>query len=208
MPGTLPEAIIFDVGNVLINVDHLAIGVGLAEVSGHASHRDRAVLLASVREWRCSPLIAEFEEGRLSAERFYGRMASDYWLNASFEQFTAIWNSGFSENTPVVRIVGRLRGRTRLFALSNTDPLHFDHLWGAYPVLGWMEETILSYRVGSRKPAAEIYTHALSRVGIEPSQVWYIDDLTEFVDAAETLGMRGIPYRSAPELADALGVRD
>lgn len=206
MPGSLPEVIIFDVGNVLINVDHLAIGIGLAEASDNNSFRDRAVLLSSIRDRRTSPLIAEFEEGRISAERFYARMKEAYRLNASFEQFRSIWNSGFSENPPVVQIIGRLRGRTRLLALSNTDPLHFEHIYGTYPVLGWMEDIIVSFRVGQRKPASEIFARALTRAGVQPHQAWYVDDISDFVDAAERMGMRGIPYRTAPELAAALGV--
>jgi glucose-1-phosphatase len=202
----LPKVIMFDVGNVLINVDHLAIGIGLANASDNTSFRDRAVLLASIREWRTSPLIAAFEEGRLSAEQFYDRMKEAYRLNASFDRFCDIWNSGFSENTPVVRIVQRLVGRTRLLALSNTDPVHFAYISKAYPVFGWMEEVITSYAVGSRKPAANIYAYALRRAGVEASQTWYVDDRAEFVDAAARLGMRGIHYQTPAELAHALGV--
>ena len=193
-------------GNVLINVDHLAIGIGLAQASDNASFRDRAVLLASIREWRTSPLIAEFEEGRLSAERFYQRMKDAYRLNASFDRFCEIWNSGFSENTAVVRIVQQLVGRTRLLALSNTDPVHFPYISTVYPVLGWMEDVIVSYAVGSRKPAADIYAYALKREGVEAHRAWYVDDHAEFVEAAERLGMHGIHYRNPAELAHALGV--
>jgi len=194
------------VGNVLINVNHLAIGVGLAEASDHVSFRDRAVLLATIRSWRTSPLIAEFEEGRLSPEGFYARMRDVYRLTASFERFRAIWNSGFSENTPVVEIIGRLHGGTRLLALSNTDPLHFEYLCATFSILERMEDTILSYRVGRRKPASEIFACALERAGVHPHQAWYVDDIADFVDAAERIGLRGIPYRTAPELADALGI--
>ena len=201
-----PAAIIFDVGNVLINVDHLTIGIGLAHASDNTDFRDRAVLLASIREWRTSPLIAEFEEGRLSAERFYDRMKEAYRLNASFDRFREIWNSGFSENTPVVRLVQQLVGRTRLLALSNTDPVHFTHISKTYPVLGWMEDVIVSYAVGSRKPAADIYAHALRRAGVKAHQAWYVDDHADFVEAAERLGMRGIHYRTPAELAHALGI--
>lgn len=197
---------IFDIGNVLINVDHLAIGIGLAETSGRASYRDRAVLLSSIRDWRTSSLIADFEEGRLSAETFYTRMKEAYDLQATFDQFRMIWNSGFSENAPVVRLIGLLRGRTRLLALSNTDPLHFEHIYGTYPVLGWMEDSIVSFRVGKRKPAAEMFTAALTRAGVSPRHAWYVDDIQDFVEAAERMGMRGIRYRTAPELADTLGV--
>lgn len=206
MSTQLPEVIIFDIGNVLIDVDHLTIGIGLAETSRHTSYRDRAVLLSSIREWRSSPLIAEFEEGRLSAENFYARMKDAYALQATFEEFRNIWNSGFTENKQVLRLIGLLRGRTRLLALSNTDPLHFEYISRTYPVLGWMEETIVSFRVGKRKPAAEMFTAALTRARVPPSQAWYVDDLQDFVDAAEKMGMRGIRYRTAPELADALGV--
>jgi HAD superfamily hydrolase (TIGR01509 family) len=69
-----------------------------------------------------------------------------------------------------------------------------------------MEDSILSFRVGKRKPAAEMFTAVLARAGVSPRQAWYVDDIQDFVGAAEKLGMWGIRYRTAPELADALGI--
>ena len=73
-------------------------------------------------------------------------------------------------------------------------------------VTDWMDDIILSYRVGKRKPASEIFVYALRRAEVQPHQAWYVDDLSDFVVAAERVGMRGVLYRTAPELADALGV--
>jgi len=51
-----------------------------------------------------------------------------------------------------------------------------------------------------------IFAFALERAGVQSHQAWYVDDRSDFVDVAEKLGMRGIPYRNASELASALGI--
>jgi HAD superfamily hydrolase (TIGR01509 family) len=53
---------------------------------------------------------------------------------------------------------------------------------------------ILSYEIGFRKPAPQIYDAALKSVDAKPSRTFYIDDRADLVEAAGKLGIKGITF--------------
>ena len=54
------------------------------------------------------------------------------------------------------------------------------------------------------KPNLKIYRRTLIKLGIEPQQSVFIDDSELNVQAAQSLGMGAILYRSGQNLPDAL----
>lgn len=171
----------------------------LGLTSEDTRYHDPAHFLTAIKEGSSS-LLSDFDNGRISPREFFERLASDYRLKLSFEEFVDIWNSGFRENHEVSSLILQLSQHVRLFLLSNTNELHFEHLQSACAVIRSMEAVILSYRVGCQKPSEEIYQHALEVAGLSPDRVWYVDDIPEFVDAANGLGIHGIQYSSPTQL--------
>ena len=133
-------------------------------------------------------------------------MRDQYRLRTTYDEFKAIWNAGFRENLPVTAMVLQLCNTTYVYGLSNTNPLHFEHLSSQYPVIAALHGCVLSYEIGHRKPKPKIYQAALERAGVCPEQALYVDDDQKCVAAAELLGMRAVRYRSPPELAAMLGM--
>jgi len=194
-----PAVVLFDLGNVIVNVDHLAVAARFAETSEKTEFRDPTVFLSTIKE-RSTSLLRAFDMGQITPRAFYDHMRSAYGLKLGFEDFVEIWNSGFSENHEVSRLVTRLTPHVRLFLLSNTNSLHFDYLQSTCPVIQKMEKVILSYQLGCMKPSAEIYKHAIHAASLPPELVWYVDDVPEFVDAGAQLGIHAIQFRSAGQL--------
>ncbi|MFQ5918204.1 MAG: HAD family hydrolase [Candidatus Binatia bacterium] len=200
----LPELIIFDLGNVIVKIDQLAVAARLARTSEDSRFQDTAVFLPTVRK-QSAALLAAFDKGRITPQAFHNEMASTYKLKLDYQEFVQIWNSGFSENHEVSSLVSQLAQHVRLFILSNTNPLHFEYLHSTCPVIKKMEAVILSYQTGYLKPASAIYEHALHLAGLPPERVWYVDDVAEFVDAAVQLGIHAIQFQSASQLSTDLG---
>jgi len=200
----LPELIIFDLGNVIVKIDQLAVAARLAKTSEDSRFQDTSVFMSTIRK-RSAALLEAFDKGRITAPAFYEEIASTYKLKLDYQEFVQIWNSGFSENHAVTSLVSRLSQHVRLFILSNTNPLHFEYLHSTCPVIKKMEAVILSYQTGSAKPASAIYEHALQLAGLPPERVWYVDDVAEFVDAAAKLGIHAIQFQSASKLSADLG---
>lgn len=82
--------------------------------------------------------------------------------------------------------------------------------WGnTYPAEVWdgmFDVVVISGEVGMRKPEPEIYEYTCARMGLEPAQCVFVDDLAHNVAAAVALGMVGVHHTSYEETAGELSV--
>ena len=196
-----PELILFDIGSVIIDVNHIEIATRLAESSEDPKFKDRQEVLAALKSVS-APLINDYDKGNISSSAFYEQVATTYQLTMDFEAFREAWNSCFRENAEVSSLVNSLGERYRLFLLSNTNAMHFEYLQTTFPVIKNVKTAVLSYEVRSRKPERAIYEHALKLGGVPADSVWYVDDRIEFVSAATQLGIHAIQFQSAAQLIE------
>ena len=72
------------------------------------------------------------------------------------------------------------------------------------------DEAVISGEVRMHKPQPEIYLLACERLGVEPGQSVFVDDLRENCDGAEVVGMTAVLHRDTertlPRLEELLGV--
>ncbi len=73
------------------------------------------------------------------------------------------------------------------------------------------DATVISGDVGLHKPQPEIYRLACERLGAQPADCVFVDDLRENINGAEAVGMTGLLHREAaetiPKLEELLGTR-
>jgi putative hydrolase of the HAD superfamily len=86
----------------------------------------------------------------------------------------------------------------KLVLLSNTNALHVAYVRPRLPVLQRFDATLMSCEVGHVKPEPAFYQLALERAGCAPHEAAFFDDLPEFVEAANALGIRGHLFTDAP----------
>ena len=67
-----------------------------------------------------------------------------------------------------------------------------------------MDEWILSFEVGAKKPKKRIYDAIFEKMDVRREEVFYIDDVEQYVESARTMGMRGLVFREAADLWKAL----
>jgi len=61
----------------------------------------------------------------------------------------------------------------------------------------------ISAEVHSGKPAPEIYLHALEKLGVQPAEAVFVDDVEKNIAACQALGMHGVLFRTSEQaLAD------
>ena len=202
IPATKIAAIITDLGGVLIAVNHRSM---LAEFARHSS------LSAEEIGKSFDPRVlsgheVELGKGLITPHRFYELVAKQLKLSGlSFEEFKRIYSGLFSRKEDTLAIMRVLCKKYPVAMLSNTNEVHYKR-WSK--VLGrdmkLFKELVLSFQVGYAKPQPQIYLEAARRLGLEPQQCVYIDDVQEYVDAAEMVGMRGIRFMSARQLKSEL----
>lgn len=183
------KAIIFDLGKVIVDFDHHAI---CRRLSSYCSLQPKQLYEIIF----LSGLEARFDRGELSPEAFFDTVVKAAGLTMGIDVFRKIWSDIFSLNTGIDRLIQNLAGHYRILCLSNTNVWQFDFCRRTFSVLDYFESFVLSFQVGQRKPHPDIFHSALARAMAKPWECVYIDDIVEFVEAAQQLGMHGIHFVS------------
>ena len=92
----------------------------------------------------------------------------------------------------------------KLVALTNWSHETFPVALRKFEFLQWFEGIIVSGEEKTRKPFKEIYDLTLNRFNIKPESALFIDDNLRNIEAAETLGINGIHFKSATILKQQL----
>ena len=202
MTSTSPPiaALAFDLGNVLVRVDHLRFCRGLGELAGWPPQEVYAAVFQSGLE-------PGYDCGRLSSREFHRRLQALFRLDLPFSRFRDLWNDIFDPLEDMEEVVAHLARRYPLYLLSNTNPLHFRYLRERFAsLLKHFRALILSYRVGSRKPEAAIFQALRRSAGLPPARILYIEDKEEFVAAARTHGLTAWLFVSPQDFKERLRV--
>ncbi|MBL7214045.1 MAG: HAD family phosphatase [Phycisphaerae bacterium] len=192
------EAIIFDLGRVLVAIDNTLL---VEQLFKKLSTDDPQQV---GRHTMSDPAILEFSSGRITAEAFYQKMRAAYQWDISFDTFRWLWCRIFYPMDDMENLVMQLRGHVKLGLLSDTDPLHWNHIITTWPWLGMFEKSTLSYQVGVMKPNPKIYLTAAKNVDTSPEKCLYIDDLENNVEGARTVGMTAVQFEDITQIKNVL----
>jgi putative hydrolase of the HAD superfamily len=197
------EVILFDLGNVILPFNHHQIAEKLFRFTQKKEFQDPQKIFSYLFDHR-DGIINDFDVGKILPPEFFQSVKTTLDLSISFDEFLPLWNNIFVEDREVSQIILSLKDRWRLGLLSNTDPLHFNHILSEFPIIQMFDKWILSYEVGSKKPAIEIFQMAIQWASVEPKKILFIDDIKKYVEVAVSLGMHGIHYISSDQLKGEL----
>jgi FMN phosphatase YigB (HAD superfamily) len=187
-------AITFDLGNVLVRVDHLRFCRRLAALTALSAEE----VYARVFE---SGLEPGYDTGRLTSREFYQRVTDHFGVTFPYSQFRDIWCDLFDPMEGMAALVQHLAPLFPLFLLSNTNCLHFDYIQARFGgILQPFQAFVLSYQIGSRKPEPAIYQALIRQVGRPPEEILFLDDKVSFVEAAQDQGLTAWQFHSPEEL--------
>ena len=96
---------------------------------------------------------------------------------------------------PTLQLVRELRASYKLAILSNADISLRGRLEGDIDIHHLFDDIVCSAEVGMAKPETGIYTLAAQRLGLEPGECVFVDDLDTNVEAARQVGMQGVLFR-------------
>lgn len=191
------KVIIFDLGKVIVDFDHFLICKKLARYCPFSARQIYQKIFNSGLE-------AQFDEGTITPQRFFIKIRSSLRFTGSITGFKKIWNNIFKIKPGISYLIKRLKRNYRLLCLSNTNKWHFEYCLKKFSVLQHFDDFILSYKIKKRKPHRHIFSAALAKAHCAAHECLYIDDITEYIKAAELLGMRAIHFRSVSQLKKAL----
>jgi len=188
------EVLYFDLGKVIIDFDHLRAAEELLKVTPLSLNEAMAVLSDG-------ELVSEYETGQLSSEEHYRKVCRRLQMDISIEKFRELWGSMFlPEPLLSESFLQDLKKRYRLMLLSNTNEIHFDFVIQHYPILGMIEERLLSYQAGCMKPEARIFELAIEKAGVAAENIFFTDDRPENIEAAQRAGIQALVFQSETQL--------
>jgi putative hydrolase of the HAD superfamily len=191
-------ALAFDLGNVLVKVDHLRFCRSLAALTGRAAQEVYAAVFHTGLE-------PAYDTGQISSREFHRRVLNHFGLNLPFPRFQQIWTEIFDPLEDMEEVVARLAQRYPLYMLSNTNELHFQYVQEHFAsLLSHFRAFILSYQVGSRKPEPQIFQALIREAGRPPEQILYLDDREDFVAVARSHGLVAWRFVSPREFQEQL----
>lgn len=191
------DLVLLDLGNVLIHFDHAIVARKLSKLS-------RRPIFSIVSRFIRSGLGELFDEGKVPPDEFVRRVIQDLGLKISSSEFTRIWNDIFAENPGMEALLAGLKRRHPVYVISDTNVLHFNFVIEQFPMLKQVDQFILSYEVGVRKPHPKIFEEALRRAGTSAEKTFFADDRKEIVEAASRLGFHAYHFVGTEALREEL----
>jgi putative hydrolase of the HAD superfamily len=183
------KAVLLDLGNVLVFHDNARLFARLGARAGLTGPEVGQRLTGA--GWTAA------NRGLLDAEGIRQDVCRALGVDLPMAEFAPLWSSHFTLHAAVLPRVESLVGRVKLGLVSNTNALHVAYVRPLLPLLQRFDSVVMSCEVGHVKPEADIFRLALEGVGCAPGEAAFFDDLQEFVDAADALGLRGRLFTTA-----------
>lgn len=181
------EAIVFDLGNVLLPFDWHKIVRGLSARTGRGEREVGDYFVAT-------PFLTQLNTGMIEKGMFVEVVSRDLGFDGTYEEFVMIWSDIFTRNEPMIEFAVKLKGKMPRLLLSNTNAIHMDFVLARYGFLCDFEGLILSHEVGCEKPERRIYELTITRFGLKAERTVFVDDIFANVEAAQSVGMHGVHH--------------
>ena len=194
------KCVIFDYGRVLVGPHDRGVFetnlASLAQEFSFATGQDLWTHIYISEAWESA------KRGLISHDAFWADRLSSLGIPPEgFQPFKKRLFSNWGIYPEMRELLGVLRGSYRLAILSNTSRRNFtQYIEETRMLQGFFEVIVSSAEEGVPKPEPVFYQVVLDRLGIEPDQALFIDDLPRNTLAAEALGIPSIVFTTPKEL--------
>jgi glucose-1-phosphatase len=180
---------LFDLGNTLIKLAYERVLESICHESS-VSRDDLVELLEAPGSYR------DMERGAITFWEFYEFLCDRAGYRGSIREFHELWSDFFDGTSPgAEELLERVRARYRVAFLSNSNEVHAELIPRKFSSLFEKDDRfIFSHRFKVAKPDPEIFRRALDTIGATPHQVVFVDDLSENVTVARSLGMQAFQF--------------
>lgn len=197
------NAIIFDLGGVILNIDYNLTREAF-EKSGITDFHEMYSQAAA------DDLFENLEKGTVAEEDFYNEFNKRIQTALDNNEIRVNWNAmllSFREKS--LEFLHSIKSKYKLYLLSNTNHIHLDAFNKIYykgsrnkPFEKFFDKIYYSCEIGLRKPNADIYEFVLKENGLEAAKTLFIDDSVQNIEAANAMGLQTILLKPGMYIED------
>lgn len=185
--------IIFDLGNVIINIDFDLTYQALAKLSNKS-------IVEIHQAFVDYEIWDRYEKGKFTNQEFIDLLRNKLEINHSDQDIINAWNALLLD-IPQKRIdkLKELSKKYRLFILSNTSDIHIidvnrilQESTGVQDLKDLVEKAYYSYEINLRKPSLEIYKYVVEDAELNISETLFLDDNLDNIIGANEFGLHTI----------------
>jgi HAD superfamily hydrolase (TIGR01509 family) len=188
---TRPDALVFDFGQVLIDLD-------MDRAKGSFAALGIPDLDAMFSLLKADPLFIGLEVGEVDASSFHASVREMSGTDVSGKAIDEAWNSLLADyRVESLRFVDRLRQRMPVYLYSNTNAIHYEAFQRTlrettpYRRLeDLFTRAYFSHTMGMRKPGPEGYLHIIAENGLDPARTLFVDDHPDNIRGAADVGLQ------------------
>lgn len=184
------EAIIFDLGGVIIDID---FNLTLKALEKYTSYQ-----FGEGEYLTKHPIFYEFETGKISENDFFSEIQKTFELNATFTELKQAWNALLLDIPQKrVELLQNLQIQLPTFILSNTNPTHLqevENILRKQTSTSTLEMLVrkpyYSFELGKAKPERAVYEQVIDENRLKPEKTLFVDDSFRNLEGAKQIGLQ------------------
>ena len=194
------DAIIFDLGGVIIDLDYQKTIDAFVELG---MNNFETIYSQAAQQ----KLVNDFEIGQISPQYFINQLLPFLKNGTSPNKVVEAWNAMIlSVPLAKIELLEKLKKKYPLFLLSNTNDLHVPLVrkeWAKVtdkPMESFFNKIYFSHELHLRKPNADIFETVCERENLNPKTTLFIDDSIQHIEGAASIGLKTYHLKKSTDL--------
>lgn len=184
------KAIIFDFGNVIINIDVPRTFEAFSRLSGKSPQKINQL-------FDQFQLFKRYESGLFSDLEFREIVRQIIGFPFNDAEIDEAWNALLVDiPSERIELIKQMSLRYPIYLLSNTNNIHieeanklFQQQFGIKTVKSLFNKAFYSYEIGLWKPDVAFYNYVLAEINLNANEVVFVDDNEDNINAAKSIGI-------------------
>ena len=193
------NALLFDLGNVVIEID---FNRALAYWATHARCEEGLIRARFCHDHAYD----QHERGKIDLNEYFSALRKSLGIDISDAHLRKGWNEILIGEMPGISgLLARAAEHLPLYAFTNSNPEHQECVWARFSdLLRPFRQVFVSSRIGLRKPEPEAFQYVVGAIGVPAHRILFFDDLIENVEGAWACGLRAVRVKTNTDVRDVL----
>jgi len=191
IPSNSVDALLFDLGGVVIEID-------FDRVFAHWAMRSNRSIETIKSRFDFDSYYERHERGEIEASEYFASLRKSLGINITDEEFIDVWNSIYVVEIPgVATVLSNVKEKRPIYAFTNSNSTHqlvwskkFEH------ILSLFRRVFVSSEIGKRKPEPAAFKAISREIEVNLERILFFDDSVKNIAGAKSVGMQAVHVTS------------